>query len=801
MISLLSLAALTVAQDPFSTSAYVTAPTRDFDLQHVALVLAVNAEEHSYKGSSTNTFAALKSNPHLIIHAGTNLKITGISIDGKSAPFHREGDVVKIDVPSGLKRGAVINVKTAFESSQKQGGLIFDGGGWHWIQPTTFQPDRVGFWTQGETQGNRQWCPTWDYPNDFTTSETTTTVPAGWTVVSNGTLVGQTSNGSASTWHWQMKQPHATYLLSLVGGPFDIQKDTWRNKPLWYVVPKGQGHLINDSFGDTKDMLDFFSSTVGVEYAWPKYAQNAMIDFGGGMENVSSTTLGAGSLTDKREGFRNMASLNSHELGHQWFGDLATCSTWGDIWLNESFATFMEMIYMEHRRGEGQYDYECQNATEGYLGESRRYLRPLATKHYPNPDSVFDSHAYPKGGMILHTLRRKLGDELFYAGLKEYLTANRHQPADTFALKRAFYKACGVDLSLFWDQWILSPGHPVFTYSWTYAPASKTLTVEVQQAQEVSKGVPIYDTDLDIGVISGKTFTNRTVHVNAAKHSFSFTGIDQPTAVLLDPRRNLLREIKHDFTLEEQIAIATSSPNAAARGTALSAALGMNPNAEQVQTLANLVFADKGAFPVFRDIGRLAAMRNAAWRPNWRSMLSSEDFGRQATAVNALRNLQGLDAAQDAQDERLVVAKFKVGENFPFLRSAIVYLDASKHGDLLLQATSPTMGDLDVRRSALVKAVSSKVPGAERRVVEMLASKDYETMLAASSCLSLVPPSPETRAFAARVLAGNDWQLSGLVLDALERVKDAQAKGALEKMNAAAPQAMKDRAKKILENL
>ena len=145
-------------------------------------------------------------------------------------------------------------------------------------------PNREGFWTQGEAEFNSEWVPTWDYPNDMTTSETIVTVPAAWTVISNGELVKNTLSADKKrrTFDWRLTQPHATYLVSLAGGPFDVKLSTWHGVTLRYVVPKGKGRLIDDSFGDTPDMLSFYSDLLGVKYAWPQYAQSTMFDFGGG---------------------------------------------------------------------------------------------------------------------------------------------------------------------------------------------------------------------------------------------------------------------------------------------------------------------------------------------------------------------------------------------------------------------------------------------------------------------------------------------------------------------------------------
>jgi aminopeptidase N len=210
-----------------------------------------------------------------------------------------------------------------------------------------------------------------------------------------------------------MSQPHATYLISLCAGIFDIRRSRWKAVPLLYVVPKGRAHQINESFGETPTMLDFYSRITGVPYPWPKYAQTASFEFGDGMENVSATTFSEQLLADPREGRGSMTGAVAHELAHQWFGDLVTCKDWSDFWLNEGFANFFRSLYMEFSRGKQVYDQEIADAVRQYLSESRRYKRPIVTHFYSKNLDVYDQHSYKKGALVLHMLRRRLGDETF----------------------------------------------------------------------------------------------------------------------------------------------------------------------------------------------------------------------------------------------------------------------------------------------------------------------------------------------------------------------------------------------------
>lgn len=616
------------------------APDRTCDLMNVAVDLDVDYPNRTITGKVVNTMAALRSGvSEIVLQAGNGLEIKSLKVNGVTKSFTRKGTDLVIET-GPLTKGAKFDVEISYEGKNAQGRSFgAGGGGWHWMSPNEQNPNRIGFWTQGESQYNSEWVPTWDYPNDLTTSETRTTVPADWDVVGNGVLVStKTSPDKKSkTFDWKMSQPHATYLLSVVGGPFDIKKDSWEGVELWYVVPHGEGYLIDSSFGHTKDMLSFYSGILGVKYAWPKYAQNAMYDFGGGMENVSATTLGEGSLTESRDGYFTMDSLNSHELGHQWFGDLVTCKDWGDTWLNESFATYMQIMYFEHSRGQSGYEWEIENATNSYLAEARRYKRPISTKMYPNADAMFDSHTYPKGGVILHTLRRYLGDEAFFSGLNYYLTKWRHTPVESAQLRRAMTEATGINCEPFWAQWIEKPGHPVLDYTWDWAAGKLSLTVK--QTQDTSDGTPVYDIATKVGLIRNGKVIREPVHLSKTDETFVISAAEKPDAVILDPDHEFLRQVpKLHWADSELRPILQFAPNAVDRAEALKQILA-SPKEVDFALITKVLAADKAESPVFENLAALSNLARPDLRAFWLGQLDHADFSRRAIAVVALGKL------------------------------------------------------------------------------------------------------------------------------------------------------------------
>jgi aminopeptidase N len=665
---------------PLATIHY--ARNRDYHVRHLRLIFDIDGQHRSAHGVITHTLAALRDGlAAVVLDAGPNLKILSCRIDGVDRPFTHEKDALTITPAAPLARGKEVAVEITYDMpGQVRGGGANGIGGFTWVTPNPNDPERrTEFWTQGETNTNHNWAPCYDYPNDKCTSETIVTVPEDWVVIGNGTEGPITHNAAkhTRTFRWTMTQPHSTYLLSLAGGELDVRKAAWDGKTLYYVVPKGKADLIPASFGNTPDMLQFFSDILGFKYPWPKYAQDAMYDFGGGMENVSATTLGANSLTDFRSGHYVMSDLNSHELAHQWFGDYVTCKDWGDIWLNESFATFFEMIYAEHLDGKDEYDRQRESNLRQYLFEASRYQRPLSTKLYANPDVMFDSHTYPKGGLILHMLRRQLGDADFFRALGHYLKVNGLQPVDSHDLSKAIAEETGTNVEPFFDQWIYKPGHPVLDSTWSYDDAAKSVVLHIKQTQDTSNGIPIYTLPLTVALLrntTSNTVERQTVTLNQAEQEFRLPATVKPDAVLIDPDHDLLKEIKELHWSEAELpVIIRNAPCVIDRQTAIRRFAGLrergffrfgNPDEDNADTPT----LDAGKIQLLTDALKTEASESAgalliealgnakqeALRPLLREQARSKQPGRRAAALTALGKLP-----RNAEDLALLRAAAK----------------------------------------------------------------------------------------------------------------------------------------------
>jgi aminopeptidase N len=356
--------------------------------------------------------------------------------------------------------------------------------GLHFFGPTAAEPDAPRIvWSQGEPISNRYWFPCVDSPDERQTTEIVVTVPEGFEAISNGKLLARkpSPDGKSVTYDWRQDKPHPSYLVTLVIGQFDVVREDWDKVPVLYYVPRGKKDQVATTFARTREMLSFFSKRFGIHYPWDKYAQVVAYRFGGGMENTSATTMGD-ILQDQRSILdRDSDSIISHELAHQWWGDLVTCRDWAHVWLNEGFASYAEALWDEHRHGRDAYDYNMFQKAAGAISGGK--TRPVVDRRYSTPWSMFDSRAYPKGAWVLHMLRSRVGEDDFFKAVQQYGSGHRLQSAETADFRRTMERVTGRNLERFFYDWTERPGNPALDVTTEFAPATHQARVVVKQTQ------------------------------------------------------------------------------------------------------------------------------------------------------------------------------------------------------------------------------------------------------------------------------------------------------------------------------
>ena len=513
---------------------------RPFDVTHLRLELALLVPTRAVAAIAALTFSRRDPAARVLSLDAVAFEIESVTLMASDAPlpFAYDGETLQVTV------GALVSgVLHICYRARPRRGLYF-------LAPDADAPTRpTQVWSQCQDEDARHWFPCHDSPDMRMTTELVVTAPAGWTVLSNGTLVGRTpAAAGTAVWHWQQTTAHPSYLVTLVAGTFS-ELDATRDPalPIRFYVDPGREADGWRSLGRTPDMLEHFSALTGVAYPWPKYDQVTVHDFTfGGMENTSISTLTERCLVDERAALDATADdLVAHELAHQWFGDLVTCHDWSQAWLNEGFATFFEHLDLERKEGRDAYLYNLKQHADAYFGEDdARYRRPVVCATWGAPIDLFDRHLYEKGGWVLHMLRSELGDAVFWAGVKEYLTRHRGRSVETRDLERALEDTSGRSLGGFFKQWILQAGHPELEIDARFDAEGERLHVTLRQTQAVDAVTPCFQLSVNVAVMSASG--EESVHALTLDDRTRTIALPCPTAprwVSLDPDGALLAKV------------------------------------------------------------------------------------------------------------------------------------------------------------------------------------------------------------------------------------------------------------------
>ena len=611
------------------------------------------------------------------------MAISGASCEGRTVSVDHDGRVLRVHLSPPALPGEVFEVVIDYVLNDPARGLI-------WTPESDRYPGRAAqLHTQGQPNTNSYWFPCHDSPNEKLTTEIIARVPAGYTVSSNGALVSRTSGmmegggplgapriAAAETFHFSQGKPHAPYLVSLVVGKFDVVDIGDERLPMPVYAPPGRGEDARKTYAHTPEMIRLFGRLFHEEYPWAKYAQLVVHNFeAGGMENTSATTMHDNAVISDaaREDF-DLDGLISHELGHQWFGDLTTCNSWDQIWLNEGFATYATCLWFDHRDGPDRYTEEVRgkfdavlradtgNAPGAHAMTSRVYKSPWETFRRPgNP--------YPKGASILHMLRRELGDEVFFGAIADYLDQRGLKTVQTYQLRQAFEARSGRQLERFFEQWTRRPGTPTVAVSWTYDPTRQRLRFLAEQTQTIDNDNPAFEFTLPIFI---RNSAGPDVMIEPflcmKTDTFEVQLEGPPRFVAVDPDQHVLAryEVAQDPAM--WLTQLRDGPTLASRVQAVRSLAASNetPATEAIRRIAS----DRAAPRFLREeaIKALAARGNAA---DVRALVSNarDTWEVRLAVTQALITIARSDALKDDQSTRQFASRTLLGRARLFARA------------------------------------------------------------------------------------------------------------------------------------
>ena len=415
-------------------------------------------------------------------------------------------------------------------------------------------------WTLSEAYCARSWWPCKDDPSDKADSVNiivSVPIEPAYIVASNGLLSSTTINNNKKTYFWKERYPITTYLISLAIYPYTkwvdqyvspISSDTMLIEH--YVFPD-RYEASYPNYSLTKDMLSFFSELFG-EYPFisEKYG-HADFTWGGGMEHQTLSSMGSFSQ-----------NLMVHELGHSWWGNLITCKTFNDIWLNEGFARYCQALWAEHMYGrEAYFDFMNNHA---YYGAGTIYVE--------NPSSnsqIFSAGlSYNKASWVLHMLRHKVGETMFFDILKSYASNDSlsYNAASTSDFQKVCEDISGLDFEQFFQQWIYGEKYPKYELSWWHE-GNGIYNVKIDQVQSYNFfSMPI---DLKFSGSAGPMLVDTTIVIenNNFSQLYEFSGFNFLVEnVMLDPENWILKEATYsvneiDNILPDRVEVEKAFPN------------------------------------------------------------------------------------------------------------------------------------------------------------------------------------------------------------------------------------------------
>lgn len=491
----------------------------------------------SFTASNIITFRVDSTLNNIKLNANnTSLTIDSLRlVSGTSLTFTHVSNILTVNLDRTYNVGEIVNIKINYRHNNVTDASFYNSGSTGYI------------FTDAEPEGARGWFPCWDRPSDKATVDLTAKVPLSLAVRlgSNGRLNDSTITGDSLWYHWISRDPVSTYLVvmtSKVGYTLNIVYWHPPSHPLDSIPLRLYSPTTANSSSIAAILptaTTYFSNAFG-EMPFEKngfaYVPNSAGFTWGGMENQTLTTINSWN-----------ENTTLHEYAHQWFGDMITCASWSNIWLNEGFATWNESYWVERTGGYTAYKNMINTDASSYLSGNPGWAISVPDWDVttPNSNTLFNyAITYCKGSCVLHLLRYTLGDTLFFRGVKAYATDTANFKLKNATIPEFFQKmgsVAGQDLTWFYNAWLYQPNHPVYQNNYYFSNLGGGQYKVNFLAKQTQTNAGFFPIPIMIKM-SFATGADTTVKVmnNVNNQWFSFTFNRQPTSVVFDPNNEIV---------------------------------------------------------------------------------------------------------------------------------------------------------------------------------------------------------------------------------------------------------------------
>ncbi len=600
-----------------------------YQITHYKFNIEIDFNKKTLIGKSEFTFKLRKRVKEISLDA-VDMEIKEVTLNGEKAFYTYDGRELNMEISKP-------SLKTLYKAEISY-EVVEPRYGFHFVDEIPM------VYTQGETIWNRHWLPIYDEPNMKFTTEAIIKVPKGWKAFSNGDLIEHRVEDDWEVWHYKNDFKIPSYLIALIAGDMYVEEEYVDDIKLEYIVPAIYSDRVKTTFKNTPDMIKFFNEWTGVKYPYRVYRQAAARNFlVGGMENLTLTIINDNYLMDEhsRKDFR-VEGLLSHELAHQWFGDLVTCRDWSHIWINEGFATFFNNLYFRHWLGREEYIYMLVLDMDTYLAEYRsRYSRPPVYRVYKYPEEMFDRHVYQRGGLLLNMLMNLVGEDKFRRIVKLFLQRFRYSNADTEDFRKVVEEVTGENFEWFFETFFYNSGHPEIEVRYAYDRGEGGVKIDIEQKQG-DDSPEVYKLPLDILMVFKDGSSKRVSYfLRDRKTSIFIPTGKRPAYVLVDPDLKLFMKITPRYGLDALENIVFNSQSTYWRILA-ARALGEEKSKKAVDILVKVILEDK-----FYGVAREAAKALGNIKTEYAKKMLIEVLGRdldprvKASVIEALGNYRG----------------------------------------------------------------------------------------------------------------------------------------------------------------